>query len=866
MSWIILVPFVSFVINTLLLASLARIWLRTVVGRIFGGFLAATGLWGLFSWMMHADVPPSPLFWLRMEIGLPTFAMTFMMHMSTQFPRPKQRTTPIVLTWYAWGALIILLDIAGLLVKDVQVIPNTGGMVSIQFGQWMPVVWLYVLATVIGSATLYFHSYFKKPLHHERSDLRYPILGTIVVFSGVLLNAVPGLSGYPFDLLANLMFSLIVAYGVVRHQFLTPGIILRRSVFYLAIALALNGAYVGMIGLIQRYNAQIGDVELWLLLVPVALLLVIASQPLRKMFQVWMDRLFLGQQYGYEKALQQISSTTASVLNMDELAPAIVKAVLQAFDCRNAAIFALNTEQSALEVKAVAGERSEVSQGVSIPVSYPGLALLQRHNLPVCQRDLEIMLESTVLRATEKHGLNGLEYEWLVPLVCRRRLVGILTLGPKRGQRPYFADDIAVVSAISNQLAVNIENARLYSDLQKAYLELRSAQDSLIRSERTRAVGQVTAGIAHDFNNILTAVLSRTEMALERATDGRVKSDLEIVLKAAQDGAAIVRKLQGYVRQQGVEGAAAIDINQIVKDALSMAEHRIADRREKSGIFIDTKLDLNTVGPVRGEPADLRQALLNLLFNAIDAMPAGGRLGVSTREQAGWIAISVRDTGIGIAPESRQNLFKPFFTTKGAQGTGLGLSVAQLGVDRSGGRIDVESEPGKGSTFTVRLPVSAPVAGPHPPPCPEVEMSTGRVLVIEDSKEVGESIKAALTEQGYRLTLAHAGVEGLASFQSGPFDAVICDWGLPDMTGGDVALSVQRIRPGTPVLLVTGWNVELDENQRKSMGIVGIVNKPFTGERLIEAVSSLFPRDGDGRLMKSGVGSDRVGARADSHG
>ena len=336
------------------------------------------------------------------------------------------------------------------------------------------------------------------------------------------------------------------------------------------------------------------------------------------------------------------------------------------------------------------------------------------------------------------------------PLLYRDELIGALTLNHEGG-RTFSAQDQAVLRLFADQAAIAIKNARLYTAAQQALTDLRQAQEELIRAEKLRGLGQMAAGIAHDLNNTLATILGQTELLRLRTRSPAVQEGLETLQTAATDGAAVVRRLQDFARQRGAGPLGPCDLTQLVTETLEITRPRWREEPRRKGSVIEPTVDLAGLPLIEGQPAEIREALTNLVFNAVDAMPDGGHLRFTGRmvEAAeggspvqtprapvapgveldtpppAWVELTVADTGIGMTDEVRGRIFDPFFTTKGLHGTGLGLSVVYGIMERHGGRIDVTSAPGQGTSFRLRFRAApqdaaagrtAPHVGPGPLP------------------------------------------------------------------------------------------------------------------------------------------------------
>jgi len=376
------------------------------------------------------------------------------------------------------------------------------------------------------------------------------------------------------------------------------------------------------------------------------------------------------------------------------------------------------------------------------------------------------------------------------------------------------------------------------TDMKRAEEELKVAQDYMIQSERLRALGEMASGVAHDFNNILAVVLGRAQLALEDVEDPKLKKDLQIIEQTALDAASTVRRLQDFSRVRVDRSFEGVDIGEVVASALHMVESRKVELKETAGIGIDIVTQIGELPPVFGDSAELREALLNIFFNSIDAMPEGGKITVKGEKRKDQIVLSIKDTGVGIPSDVKNKIFEPFFTTKGRSGSGLGLSVAYGIVKRHGGTIEAESSIGKGTTITIKLSAAE---GVQVKVCQEYEPSAVKslkILLVDDDPEVKDMLKLMLEHLGHEVTGADSGEAAINTFEVVDFELVITDLGMPDMSGREVAQIVKEIKPGTPVVLITGWGVQLDQKEMKD--IDGIIAKPFSKDVLSAKIAEVM--------------------------
>jgi signal transduction histidine kinase/CheY-like chemotaxis protein len=399
----------------------------------------------------------------------------------------------------------------------------------------------------------------------------------------------------------------------------------------------------------------------------------------------------------------------------------------------------------------------------------------------------------------------------------------------------------AHVNGMSHQLA------RLYArerqtahELQAQFETLQRAQTQLIQTERLRAFGEMAGGVAHDFNNLLTVVLGQADFVANKlARTGLPPAELErrveIIREAALDGAETVRRLLEFTRAAPRTGKPQVtDVGALFASVLAAAEPRWKDEANARGRVIEVVTDFHEVPPVLVNPAELREVLLNLVFNALDAMVEGGRLTLTCRADAESAHLTVGDTGPGIPRELLARIFEPFFTTKGPQRSGLGLSVSYGIVRRYRGDLTAESRPGTGTVFTVRLPL-APVGAPaaEEPAFPVPEAAGLRVLVVDDEDRVRETMRDICTDEGHRVLEARSGREALELLAGQAVDVVCTDLGMPGMTGWQLADQIRERWPQVRVGLITGWGASVQPDDLRTHNVDFLISKPFRRDQVL---------------------------------
>ena len=394
--------------------------------------------------------------------------------------------------------------------------------------------------------------------------------------------------------------------------------------------------------------------------------------------------------------------------------------------------------------------------------------------------------------------------------------------------------------------------SRRTSELEQTLGRLKATQQQLVKQERLRALGMMASGIAHDFNNALMLVLGYAELLQPHiaALDGEREKFLLANLKsAAQDGAHVVSRLQEFYRPAGnAHLRVGVDVNQTIEHALTLTAPRWRDKCRAEGIQIDPSLELNPVPNLLGNAAELREVLINLIFNAVDAMPQGGRLVLRTKVQDGRIQIEVSDTGVGMSEEECARCLEPFFTTKGESGTGLGLASVYGFVQRYGGAIRVKSEKGKGASFTLTLPASDAQIDrtqiqPHEPTSPL------KILIVDDQEIIRELISEILRSDGHNITVAATGVEALLHLNKGQFDLLISDLSMPDMTGSQLASEIRAKGDKTPFILLTGFGDEMLAQGSTPLGVDLVLSKPVTSASLYQAIKKILPTEAPADLQ-----------------
>jgi PAS domain S-box-containing protein len=398
---------------------------------------------------------------------------------------------------------------------------------------------------------------------------------------------------------------------------------------------------------------------------------------------------------------------------------------------------------------------------------------------------------------------------------------------------------LATLSTAERHDGGGVQRIGVFRDISREH-ELRFR---VIREQKFRTLGSLAAGVAHNINNRLTPVLGWTEMLQERlSADEAIAGDelkhaLNVIHQGASDSVETVRRLQEYSRPARVKGPEAVQLRDVLEQLLALTRPQWDNEAARRGIRYEIDFKADPAPAVLAVASEVREALLNILENALAAMAQGGRLTLYVRGEDDRAVVSISDTGKGMSPEVQRLAFEPFFTTRSTEGgTGLGLSLAQEIVQRYRGTIALASAEGVGTTFTLSFPSITAEAARTPAFLPTLEPL--RILAVEDEPEVLDVLRAMLSNAGHTVFTAASGREALDLFEREPVDLVLTDLGMPGMTGLALAEELKR-RRAIPVVLLTGWADELDAKNAPSVDLV--VAKPFTRERLFEALARTLP-------------------------
>ena len=385
-------------------------------------------------------------------------------------------------------------------------------------------------------------------------------------------------------------------------------------------------------------------------------------------------------------------------------------------------------------------------------------------------------------------------------------------------------------------LQLHAQNEILELKVAERTRELSEAQSQVVAQERLRAFGEMAGGIVHDFNNALMSVVGYSEILLE--DDGMLadretaREFLKIMNTAGKDASQVISRLRDFYRpRETTDVFERVDLNEVIEQAAALTQPKWKGQALAQGRAIGVELDLAKLPAVADNAAELREVVTNLIFNAVDAMPHGGTIKLRTGAEHGQAVLEISDEGTGMTEEVRTRCLEPFFSTKGEQGTGLGLSMVFGIIKRHEGSVEIDSLPGIGTTFRLRLPALGEGADAVGNEAPKLNRSL-RVLVVDDDEVTRAVIERYLTADGHRVVTAVNAWEAIGRTQQTKFDLLIIDHAMPGMTGVQLVGTLRGMCASQPIILMTGFAAGGVGPGEQPPGVDLIMHKPVSRQEL----------------------------------
>ncbi|MBI3805287.1 MAG: hypothetical protein HY282_16170 [Nitrospirae bacterium] len=665
--------------------------------------------------------PHISLFWCKILYLSPVAIVTSFLFFNFTFlaenpTAPSLRIFPLLPSFGIFGLILW----PNMVIREV--LHSAPGEKRIVFGPAYPIYFIFIIAYFSWSFIILSKQYFSSG-GISRMQIRYVFFGTFLSANlGMITNLVlPTLGIFSLNWLGQtltIIMSSFIAYAIVRYRLMDIKIILKRTIVYSLLLIIALSIYAFMILLSQNTLGESTDPTFRMFLS--ALLVAVGFEPLKRFFQKSTDRIFFKNEYDQKILLTRISAMISNTIDLEKLCKELTVTLMTQLAAKKMAILLVQEEPPFVSIAAQEGCEGDL---LSLSSNNP---LIEYFNIQGIQK--ELLVYNELKKQSEEdpsdrdlsvltREMEGLDATLVGPIYTKGHLTGLFLLGEKRSEDIYTEDEFSMLEIIFSQAGTSIENARLYKRVQEQMEELkRNQSEQLMQSAKLASVGELAVSVAHEINNPLTGILGFTSLLLSEMPpdDPRVK-DLRVIESEALRSRQIVRNLLDFSRSHGSKKE-PIDINGVIRNTLTLLQYQA----KTSNINIVEKYSKH-LPLVHADSDQLKQVFINLSKNAFDAMLNGGTLTIETsmapdkslfsglpppeNSMEETVIVRFKDTGMGIHPDHLNNVFDPFFTTKGQQmGTGLGLSISYNIIEKHGGRLAVESELNKGTTFTINLP------------------------------------------------------------------------------------------------------------------------------------------------------------------
>ncbi len=683
---------------------------RRLINIFYSLVAASVSLWcfAVVVYRMTPD-PVTALFWCKILYLAPVFIVTSFLFFTLVFPsgsfslNNSQRALvllPAVLT-------SVLVMLPGVTIKEIFVLVDAEKVIV--FGPGYAFYFCFII-TYFGS------SFFKLGRNYflssgiKKMQIRYVFFGTFLSANlGMVTNLIlPTLGVFSVNWLGQILSIIMVsfiAYAVIRHRLMDISLILKRTIIYSVLLVMIFSFYAALILLSQRFFQNTFGSTISIILG--AFLMALGFEPLRRIFQRLTEQIFFKREYDPEEVLSRISRILSTIVDLKGILLSVNEILIQQLKLSSMATLVMDEASQRLILLAQVGELLPENFEIKHDLPDPFSEYYFKQKMPdeiLSYYDLRREMEEGLSTSRHLSLTEHMERYSIIlafPIISKDKLIGLFLFGSKRSGDIYTTEDIRIFEIISKQAATSIENAKLYEKLQQQMEELKQTQTQLVQSTKLAAIGELVANIAHEINNPLTNVVGYTSLVLETTgeTDPRYE-DLKVIERETLRTRSIVRNLLEFSRQ-GQPTKEWAEANEVVQDTMVL----IQNLAEAANVRIVTQFG-ESLPKILIDVNQIKQVFINLMNNAIQAMPNGGILTIQSFVQQEHLIVQFVDTGVGIPQEHLYKIFDPFFTTKPAvKGTGLGLSISYGIIKSHGGTILVESQIGKGSKFMVRFPL-----------------------------------------------------------------------------------------------------------------------------------------------------------------
>lgn len=536
------------------------------------------------------------------------------------------------------------------------------------------------------------------------------------------------------------------------------------------------------------------------------------------------------------KDLFEVSCLVNSKADLPTILDTITKDIIHCLQADQSSLIFYNPNTDKLECIAAYGLDAEKIKGKELELGQSVTGWVIKKNQPLLLQDEADPSQYNGYIEKDRNITSAL----CTPLRVNGLVKGVLNVNLINRARKFNENDLQLVSIFAESAGLAIEKASLHQ-------ELKERMNQLIQTEKFKAVGKLISALMHDFNNFLSIIIGRAQLLSIQTRDTNLSKHIEAIIKVSTQAADIIQRMNQFGMPMPEKEFKNLDLNQVVKEAIDLTRSKWNEWAKLRGIKIDVESSLAPLSPVFGNPADLREVLINMLLNSIDALPKGGKISFRTWQEDENIFLSVKDNGLGMNEEVKKKIFEPFFSTKPEKGNGLGMTVAYSIILQHNGKIAVESEEGKGTTFIIKLPLSR-VKEKEETSTLELPAGKVKILLIEDDEDMQGVLVDMLSGEGYEVKVVCSGTEGISFLKLEKYDVIITDLGISGMTGWDFAAESKEINPRIPVILVTGWGDQILTQEAKDLGVEVVLSKPIKRENLERAIArtlKLKPKKGE---------------------
>ena len=536
-------------------------------------------------------------------------------------------------------------------------------------------------------------------------------------------------------------------------------------------------------------------------------------------------------------AVVEKCSIINSTLNIAEVLENIMKYANLVTNSAASTMMLLDEETGELVFSVPTGPKSDKLTDIRIP---PGkgiagwVAVNERHLLiPDVSKDPRFYGKVDKITGYQTKSIL------CVPLRTKTKMIGVLEVINKADGFPFTEEDAMLLNFFANQVAVAIENARYYGELKHKYEEEKQMQEKYAEIEKLRALGLMTSGIAHDFNNMLAIITGNIDLIENEEDKDKILKKVQIIKKTALGSAKTIKRLQKYARTKNdALQSQTINFNRLVRDAIEISTPMWKDGPQEKGFsieIVDTLTENELM--VLGDDTDLREAIINMIFNSVDAMPQGGKIDIATYTKNESVYLELSDNGTGMTEETKDRIFDPFFTTKGITHGGLGMSMLYGTIKRHNGSVDIKTAPGQGTTFTIVLPKGKEkIERASEKTSHSIKAEEVNILIVDDEPRISAVLSEILSKQGHQTSVCDSGKDGIDALKNGGYEILITDLGMPDTSGWEVINIAKQIEPGIITGVITGWDIS--EAEAKQKGVDFLITKPFESNQVVRVVAN----------------------------